>query len=418
MVEELARLYIDGLDPMTRRALDAAAVVRRTTLALLEAMLPQEDPAALFGALRALPFVELGADGLVVHDTVRVATSALLQASDPARHRAHRRAAWTRLRAELRTAGRADLWRYTADMLYLVENPIVRDAFFPSGSDQLTIEPARAADRAAIASLSSAQQGREATAIVDAWWRSAPDAFRVVRDAEGVVLGFSSLFQPQDVSRSLLRSDPVTAAWMEHLRRAPVPSHQRVLFNRHELASGDSAMARLWLDVKRVYLELRPHLRRLYTPVPDVDRALTVLAPLGFVALPGAPVRIGDDAHWTLMIDFGPDSIDGWLSEVVGRELATDEPTALDPEARRLVLDGRAVDLSRLEVDVLRHLQRREGAAVTREELLREVWGHRWTGASSNVVEAVVSGLRRKMGERAAALETVRGVGYRLGPLD
>jgi hypothetical protein len=418
MVEELARLYIDGLDPMTRRALDAAAVVRRTTLTLLEAMLPEDDPAALFAALRALPFVEISAEGLVVHDTVREATSALLQASDPARHRAHRRAAWSRLRTELRTAGRADLWRYTADMLYLVENPIVRDAFFPSGSDELTIEPARAADHAAIAAIADAQQGPEATSLVEAWWRSAPDVFRVVRDAAGVVLGFSSLFQPQDVSRSLLRSDPVTAAWMEHLRGAPTPSHQCVLFNRHALSSGDAATARLWLDVKRVYLELRPHLRRLYTPVPDVDRALTALAPLGFAALPGPPVRIGEDAHWTLMVDFGPSSIDGWLSEVVGRELGADEPAVLDPAARRLVLDGREVDLSRLEVDVLRHLQLREGAAVTREELLREVWGHQWTGASSNVVEAVVSGLRRKMGDRAAALETVRGLGYRLGPLN
>jgi DNA-binding response OmpR family regulator len=216
----------------------------------------------------------------------------------------------------------------------------------------------------------------------------------------------------------LLRSDPVTAAWMEHLRRAPVPSGQRVLFNRHGLASGDTATAMLWLDAKRVYLELRPHLRRLYGAVPDVDRALTALAPLGFAALPGAPVQIGEDAYWTVMNDFGPRSIDDWLSEVVGRELAAEEPTVLDPAARRLVLDGRSVDLSRLELDVLRHLQRREGVAVTRQELLREVWGHQWTGASSNVVEAVVSGLRRKMGDRAAALETVRGVGYRLGPLE
>jgi DNA-binding response OmpR family regulator len=66
----------------------------------------------------------------------------------------------------------------------------------------------------------------------------------------------------------------------------------------------------------------------------------------------------------------------------------------------------------------LRHLQRREGAAVTREELLREVWGHQWTGANPNVVEAVISGLRKKMGDCANALETVRGVGYRLGSLD
>jgi hypothetical protein len=418
MVEELAQLYLDGLDPTTRRALDAAAVVRRTTLTLLEAMLPEDDPAELFSALRALPFVELGAEGLVIHDTVRTATSALLQASDPARHRAHRRAAWTRLRAELRTAGRPDLWRYTADMLYLVENPIVRDAFFPGGSDELTIEPARTADRAAIVAMSNARQGPEATGFVEAWLHSALDVFRVVRDASGAVLGFSTVCRPQDVSRSLLRSDPVTAGWLEHLRRAPVPAGQLVLFNRHALASGEAATARLWLDAKRVYLELRPHLRRLYKVVPDVDRALTALAPLGFAALPEAPVRIGDDAYWTLVNDFGPGSIDGWLSEVVGREIGADEPTVLDPAARRLTLDGRRVDLSRLEVDVLRHLQRREGAAVTREELLREVWGHRWTGASSNVVEAVVSGLRRKMGDRAAALETVRGVGYRLGPLD
>ncbi|HEY2655986.1 MAG TPA: hypothetical protein VGI55_09370, partial [Solirubrobacteraceae bacterium] len=73
------------------------------------------------------------------------------------------------------------------------------------------------------------------------------------------------------------------------------------------------------------------------------------------------------------MNDFGPGSIDGWLSEVVGRELAAGEPSVVDPVARRLVLAGRAVDLSRLELDVLRHLQRREGVAVTREELLREV---------------------------------------------
>ena len=67
---------------------------------------------------------------------------------------------------------------------------------------------------------------------------------------------------------------------------------------------------------------------------------------------------------------------------------------------------------------MLVHLRRREGVAVTREELLREVWGHQWTGASSNVVEVVVSGLRRKLGDRGVGLETVRGVGYRFGPLD
>jgi hypothetical protein len=322
------------------------------------------------------------------------------------------------LRSELRTAGRADLWRYTADILYLIENSIVRDAFFPSGSDELTVEPARASDRAAIVAISAARQAPEATALLEDWLRAAPGTFRVVRDGTGVVQGFSSLCQPQEVRPSLLRSDPVTAAWVEHLHGAPVPLHQHVLFNRHALACSDGATARLWLDVKRVYLELRPHLRRLYLTAPDVDAALTALAPLGFEALTGPPVEIGDAPHWTLMNDFGPGSIDSWLREVVGRELAADDQPVLDTAGRRLVLDGRAVDLSRLELGVLGHLQRRHGVTVSREELLREVWGHQWTGASSNVVEAVISGLRRKLGDRAGALQTVRGVGYRLGSLD
>ncbi len=246
---------------------------------------------------------------------------------------------------------------------------------------------------------------------LEAWWRAAPETFRVARDADGVVRGFSSLCLPQDVSRALLRDDPVARAVLEHLRSEPVPPGQRVLLNRWSLAADRSATATLWLDAKRAYLELRPHLRRLYLPAPDPGDTPAALAALGFVRL--------DVGHEALLLnDFGPGSIDGWLGDVVGRELQAEASTVVDADNRRLVLDGQPVDLSRLELDVLRHLQRREGVAVTREELLREVWGHEWTGGSSNVVEVVVSGLRRKLGDRAVALRTVRGVGYRLEPLD
>jgi two-component system alkaline phosphatase synthesis response regulator PhoP len=89
------------------------------------------------------------------------------------------------------------------------------------------------------------------------------------------------------------------------------------------------------------------------------------------------------------------------------------EATVLDENARELVLDGRRVALTKLECDVLGYLRERERQPVAREALLRDVWGYEWTGGS-NVVEVAVSGLRRKLGDRAAALETVRGVGYRL----
>ena len=232
-----------------------------------------------------------------------------------------------------------------------------------------------------------------------------------MRDADGAVRGYSSLCLPQDVPRRLLRGDPVAQAVLEHLRREPVPPGQRVLLNRWSHAADRRATATLWLDAKRAYLELRPHLRRLYVPAPDPDAALA--------ASPRSASSASTSvAEPFLLNDFGPGSIDAWLGDVVGRELQAETSTVVDAENRRLVLDGQAVDLSRLELDVLRHLQRREGVAVTREELLREVWGHEWTGGSSNVVEVVVSGLRRKLGDRAVALQTVRGVGYRLGSLD
>ena len=100
--QELAALYLDGLDPATREALDATSVLRRVTLSLLGALLPDEPPQAPFARLAALPFVELGREGLVVHDTVREAVAALLRATDPVRHRAYRGAAWRQIRRELR----------------------------------------------------------------------------------------------------------------------------------------------------------------------------------------------------------------------------------------------------------------------------------------------------------------------------
>jgi DNA-binding response OmpR family regulator len=74
------------------------------------------------------------------------------------------------------------------------------------------------------------------------------------------------------------------------------------------------------------------------------------------------------------------------------------------------------VPLTPLEYGVLAYLHARQGRVVERAELLREVWGHSWTGGS-NVVDVVVSAVRRKLAGRAGALETVRGAGYRLGSL-
>ena len=105
------------------------------------------------------------------------------------------------------------------------------------------------------------------------------------------------------------------------------------------------------------------------------------------------------------------ESIAGWLSGLAARDLPA-VGAALDEHARELMLDGRRIKLSRLECDVARYLRDREGRPVARDALLRDVWGYDWTGGS-NVVEVVISALRRKLGDEAGTIATVRGVGYR-----
>jgi DNA-binding response OmpR family regulator len=84
----------------------------------------------------------------------------------------------------------------------------------------------------------------------------------------------------------------------------------------------------------------------------------------------------------------------------------------VDPRARRVRLDGRELDLTPKEFDVLAMLARDPGAVVSRRSLLDEVWETSWYG-STKTIDVHVAALRRKLGD-AGWIETVRGVGFRL----
>lgn len=358
VVTELARVYLTGLDQTTRAVLAAVCTLRRPTLSLLGALLPDVDPHDAYDLLRPLPFVEYGPDGLVLHDTVREVVAALLRANDPPTYRAHKVAAWRQLRQELRTAAPADLWRYTADLLYLIENPAVREAFFPTASQQYAVEPARPADEAAITTIAGAHQPAAALAVMRSWWDAMPSAFRVARNSDGSPAAFQCLCESTSVPAWLLAVDPVAATWREHLRANPVPRGQQVLFLRHMLAADGgeattSAHAALILDLKRRYLEMRPRLRRIYSVAADPDGALSQFAPLGFARLPDGVAEIGGVSYHALYNDFGPSSIDGWLTDIAAREMLISEDGLLDPDRRQLILDGSRTDLTKLEFEVL-----------------------------------------------------------------
>jgi DNA-binding response OmpR family regulator len=84
---------------------------------------------------------------------------------------------------------------------------------------------------------------------------------------------------------------------------------------------------------------------------------------------------------------------------------------ALDLRTRRVKVDGKLVELTAREFAMLEFLMRHAGQVLAREQLLSHVWGYDYD-PGSNVVDVYVGYLRRKLGDQA--IETVRGVGYRL----
>jgi DNA-binding response OmpR family regulator len=84
----------------------------------------------------------------------------------------------------------------------------------------------------------------------------------------------------------------------------------------------------------------------------------------------------------------------------------------IDQAARRALLDGKVLDLTAKEFDLLSFLVANSGRVVTREELIASVWsGQRAT--DSNVIEVFMCHLRGKIDDRGAKIiQTIRGVGY------
>ncbi len=88
-------------------------------------------------------------------------------------------------------------------------------------------------------------------------------------------------------------------------------------------------------------------------------------------------------------------------------------PLTLEVDTYRVSVQGRALDLTFKEFELLRFLAERPGRVFTRPTLMREVWGYDFYGGT-RTVDVHVRRLRAKLGPAHENLiETVRGVGYR-----
>jgi DNA-binding response OmpR family regulator len=92
-------------------------------------------------------------------------------------------------------------------------------------------------------------------------------------------------------------------------------------------------------------------------------------------------------------------------------------PIALDLDMHTARVEGEALDLTRREFELLAYFLQNPRRVLSREKILQQVWGLEYLG-ESRTIDAHVRRVRSKLGAAAALIETVVGVGYRMGNVD
>lgn len=86
----------------------------------------------------------------------------------------------------------------------------------------------------------------------------------------------------------------------------------------------------------------------------------------------------------------------------------------IDLDKRMVYVEGKSVNLTLKELELLKLLMENNGKVVSRERIIEAVWGWEFEG-ESRTVDMHVKTLRQKLGEKGKCIETVRGIGYRFG---
>jgi DNA-binding CsgD family transcriptional regulator len=325
VVEELFAVMLDDLEPQERAVAEAAAVLRRTTLPLLAAVVDQPDVEQAWMILRGLPFTVTTAAGVELSGLAAPVLLEAVELRDPGRVRTLRTRA---ARAILDSLGHGPDWDSTADLLHLVQNPLIRNAFAPPGLLQHPAEQARGEDHDPIVDIARRFAGEETARLVDAWWQARRDTFAVVRAADGGVAAFSVTATVDDRAGAA-PEDPLVQAVADHLRDQPMPPGTDAVVFRWALGRrhGEQPtpeLATLVIDLKRTYLQLRATLRRVYTVATDWPDKASVLPVMGFDLV--TEVMFGGRRFALACLDFGPGGVDGWIGRHVLAEQAGPVP--------------------------------------------------------------------------------------------
>ncbi len=99
-------------------------------------------------------------------------------------------------------------------------------------------------------------------------------------------------------------------------------------------------------------------------------------------------------------------------TKVEQKELKSYDGIIIDNEGRTVTVDGKQVELSFREYELLKYLLDNENIALSRDKILNTVWNYDYYG-DSRTIDSHIKKIRHKLGKKGKHIQTIRGIGYK-----
>ena len=106
--------------------------------------------------------------------------------------------------------------------------------------------------------------------------------------------------------------------------------------------------------------------------------------------------------------------IDAILKRIKGesKQVRNFDGIEIDEIGRTVTVDGKPIELSLREYELLKYLLDNEKVALSREKILNNVWNYDYYG-DSRTIDSHIKKIRHKLGKKGRYIETIRGIGYK-----
>ncbi|MCM8750600.1 hypothetical protein NET02_15750 [Thermomicrobiaceae bacterium CFH 74404] len=378
------RFMRDVPTPLHRQALEACALARVTTEALLAEVVGEEAAPPLYAWLRGLSFIEGGPAGLFPHDLVRDVLETDLRWRNPE--------AWRQLYRRVRHHLSHRFWNSSglarqqafADLLYLQRHQPAMKPFYDWKSlGGAYHDPATPQDHPHILAMVETHEGPESARIADYWLQHQPGAFVVYRGPDSLPVGFSANLLLDAVTPEDERTDPaVRAIWAFVRRYGPLRPGERIQIARfwmgQETYQGPLTHNMITLNTVITWYTT-PKLAWTFCCTADPPFWEKLFTYINFSRAVEADFEVGGHRYGSFAHDWRAEPLAVWREIMSERELSLDfKPEPVDQFASPPLVVLSQPEFAEAVRRALRDYHRADvlaGNPLLRSRVLREVAG-------------------------------------------